>query len=138
MKDLIAHFQEQLALNHTSDRNFGWLIGAVFLLIGVLPLWRGGAIRWWSMAVAAGVLLSAIVAPQVLRRPKQGWLLLGFLMGLVVSPIVLGVLFFGLVTPIAWCMRLAGRDALQLRLDSQAPTYWRMREEPSSDMEMQF
>ena len=138
MKGLVAGFQEQLEVNKTSDRNFGWLAGAAFLVAGLLPLWRGGPIRWWAIALAAAVLLCAIAAPYLLRKPKEAWLFLGFLMGLVVSPIVLGILFFFVVTPVAWCIRLAGRDALQLRLDSQAPTYWRTREEPGSDMRMQF
>jgi hypothetical protein len=138
MNGLVARFHEQLEVNQTSDRNFGWLVGTVLLVIGLLPLWRSGPVRWWAIALAATVLLGAMAAPHLLGRPKQAWLFLGFLMGLVVSPIVLGILFFAVVTPIAWCMRLAGRDALQLQLDSHVPTYWRTREEPCSDMGMQF
>lgn len=134
----MSRFQAHLAEAEGSDRSFGLLLGAVFLAIGFLRLWKGGGIRWWAVGVATLLMLLAVVAPTVLRQPKRAWLFLGFLLSLVVNPIVLSFLFFFVVTPAGLLMRLCGCHPLCLRTDPEAPTYWRTRTEPPSDMRRQF
>ena len=90
------------------------------------------------MSLAGALLLLAFVAPSLLRQPKRAWLFLGFLLGMVVNPIVLGFLFFVVITPAALIMRLFGRDAMRLRGDRDASTYWQIRSDPPSDMTEQF
>jgi len=137
---LISQFREQLAENESSDRNFGIVISSCMLIIGLLPILRRGpsATRWWAVAIAAALLLIAVIAPSILRQPKRAWLFLGFVLGLVVNPLVMGIFFFLVVTPAGLLMRLAGRDPLQLRPHPQLTTYWRPRIDPISNMKDQF
>jgi hypothetical protein len=138
MAHIIARFQQQVKASETSDRSFGWVIGAAFLAVGILPVLRRHPVRWWAVAGGVALFLIAAIAPAVLRKPKQAWLFLGSVLGFLVSPIVLGVLFFFAITPISFLLRLVGRDALHLKRDPQAKTYWQTRDEPPSDMGLQF
>lgn len=114
----------------SSDRNFGLVFAAVFLLISVGPLRHGHSPRWWALAVAGGFALVALVRPRLLARINRLWTMLGLLLGKVVSPIALGILFFGVLTPLAVVMRLRGKDPLRLKLDPATDSYWILRKPP--------
>jgi hypothetical protein len=135
---LWSRFQTQLSEGESSDRSFGLLVGWAFVLLGVLPAVRHHSVRLW-MVILGGILLAlAVVFPRSLREIKRAWLFFGFLLGLVVNPIVLGILFYGVITPFGWLMRRFGRDALRLRSNPALKTYWRARTEPPSAMDDQF
>jgi hypothetical protein len=114
------------------------MVGAIFVVIGFVRYHRTGQIRLWAVGLGAALLLAAIVAPSLLDWPKRGWLILGFLMGRVVNPIVLSIMFFCVITPSAMVFRLFGYDPLHLKPDPHLKSYWQERSEPSSDMRMQF
>lgn len=114
----------------SSDRSFGVVFAVVFLVIACWPMWQGGAPRWWSVGVAAVFGLIALVRPVLLAGLNRQWLKLGILLGKVVSPIALGLLFYGVLTPLGALMRLSGKDPLRLRLDRGADSYWIRREPP--------
>lgn len=99
-----------------SNTSFGWLFTIVFLLLAGWAGWIG-ALPWAAgfAAVAVLFLLLTLLSPELLRPLNRAWMALGYLLGRIISPIVLGVMFFGLITPFALVMRLAGRDALKLR-----------------------
>ena len=138
LRELIRRFQSHLAESEASDRSFGLWLGAILLAIGLLPLWKGDAVRWWAVAIAGVLAALALVAPRSLQRPKRAWLFLGFLLGLIVNPIVLGILFFVVITPAGMLMRWFGRDPLWLQAKPDLATYWRTRSGPPSDMNDQF
>src|SRR5689334_6506356 len=94
----------------SSDRSFGFVFAGVFALIGCLPLLHFAQPRWWALGLAVAFALIAFVGPQILHPLNQAWLALGRLLHRVVSPIIMGVIFFVCVTPIAWIMRLRGKD----------------------------
>jgi hypothetical protein len=122
-----------------SDRSFGLTFAFVFALVALLPLWRGGAPRWWALAGAAVILALAIAWPRVLAPANRLWLRLGLLLHRVVNPIVMGVLFYGVVTPFGLLMRLFRAGiARSLRPDRKATTYWTTRAPHPSRMEQQF
>lgn len=135
---LYRRFEAQLAHSEASNRSFGFFFGALFLAVGFYPLWGGGAIRWWAVGIGTAVALLGWIAPVMLQKPKRAWLFLGFLLAVVVNPIVLAVLFFGVITPVGLVMRLLGRDALRVRLEPAAGTYWIMRTETGSNLADQF
>jgi hypothetical protein len=114
----------------SSDRNFGYVLGAVFVLIALWPLLQRQPPRWWSIGIAAAFLLLALVKPAFLAVPNRLWTRLGVVLGKVVSPIALGILFYGVLTPIGVVMRLIGRDPLRLKLDSSTNSYWITRDPP--------
>jgi hypothetical protein len=137
-KSLWSRFQTQLGESEASDRSFGFLVGAAFLLLGLVPAIRHHDVRLWMVILGGVLLVLAAALPRSLREIKRAWLFFGFLIGLVVSPVVLGVLFYGAITPRGWVMRLFGRDCLRLRSDPALATYWRERTEPPSSMSDQF
>jgi hypothetical protein len=105
-----------------SNRSFGWTFTGVFAL---------GAILYpWVIALAAATALVTLARSQWLAPLNRAWMALGAVMHRVVSPVVLGIIFFGVFTPVAYVMRLAGRDALARRFDAQLPSYWIDRDPP--------
>jgi len=116
-----------------SNRSFGTVFTVFFALVGAWSWWRGGAAYPWAMAAAGLTLLVTLAAPRVLTPLNRAWMKLGELLHRVVSPIVLGVIFFAIFTPVGVVMRLAGRDALKRRFEPAARTYWIERQPPGPD-----
>jgi len=114
----------------SSDRAFGWVFTAVFAIIAAWPLLHAGPPRWWAAAIAAAFALVTLVRPSLLAAPNRAWMKLGLLLGAIVSPIALGILFYAVFTPMALVMRALGKDPLRLKRDSGAASYWRRREPP--------
>jgi hypothetical protein len=112
-----------------SDRNFGFVFAAVFALIGLLPLIGGHAPRWWALAVGAVFLAVALVRPAILAPLNVLWFRFGMLLHRVVSPVIMAVLFFATITPLAVLMRALGKDPLRLKR-STGTTYWIARDPP--------
>lgn len=131
----------QEAPPEASDRSVGFVFAAVFLIVGALPLLHLGQPRWWALCVAALFGLVALLKPVVLHPLSRVWLALGRLLHKIVSPVVMGAIFFLVVTPIGWIQRMIGRDILSLRRNRGAATYWVARDAqpPANDaMKRQF
>ena len=125
----------------SSDRSFGFVFAAVFSLYGCWPLVHGQLPRWWALVVAAAFAAVALIQPQILHPLNRVWLLLGRLLHKIVSPVVMGLVFFTVVTPTGWIMRLRGKDVLSLRRRPDLNTYWIKRDpaQPGSEtMKNQF
>ena len=112
----------------SSDRSFGFVFAAVFSIIGCWPLLHGEPLRWWSLMVAAIFAVLALVRPQLLHLLNRVWLAFGRLLHRIMSPLVMGMLFFAAVTPTGWLMRLRGRDLLSLKRRADLKSYWIKRE----------
>jgi len=114
----------------SSDRNFGLTFAAFFTLLVVLGLWRGSS-RWpiW-LILALVMLVLALAAPKALAPFNRVWSKFGLLLHAIVSPIILGVIFYGCITPIGYLMRLTSKDRLNLHYDPQAESYWITRTPP--------
>ena len=114
-----------------SERRFGTLFVLVFALLGAWGQYKGwtttASIGWFVAAVVVAIV--TVVAPRLLAPFNKAWFLFGELMGKVVSPLVLGVIFFLLITPIALITRLFGRDELRLKR-ANANSYWIDRKPP--------
>ncbi len=119
--------------NGGSSRAFGLVIGAVFAIVGIRPMLAGGSIRWWAIAIAAALVLVALVHPALLDVPNRLWHRLGVLLGRIMNPVILGLLFVVVITPTALITRLLGRDPLRLNLDRGANTYWIERRANGAD-----
>ena len=114
----------------SSDRSFGFVFAIVFAIIAAWPLMHGGALRGWAAGIAVAFAVVALVIPRILAVPNRLWMKLGLLMGKVVAPIALGILFFLVFTPMGLLMRLLGKDPLKLKREPAAATYWVNREPP--------
>lgn len=128
----MAHesFSRDESIEGSSNRAFGLVFAAVFLIVALLPLLSGEAVRWWSAAVAAVFGALAVLAAPVLGPLNKLWTRLGVLLHRIVNPVVLGIMFFIVVTPTGLLMRIAGKDPLRLKRDSAVSTYWIERDPP--------
>jgi len=122
-----------------SERSFGLLLGTVFALAALWPLVRGGQARpWWLLPAAASVAIG-LWRPALLRPALRLWMTFGDLMARVVNPIVLGIMFYGLVTPVALLMRALRHDPLGLKLKAGVDSYWLPRDRAvAPDLREQF
>ena len=116
-----------------SNRSFGALFVVVFALVGAWGWWRGNALYPWAFALSALTLLLTLLTPDWLAPANRAWMKLGELLNRIVSPIALGLIFFGVLTPMALAMRLFGRDAMKRRFEPSARTYWIERDPPGPD-----
>src|SRR5512134_1214370 len=114
----------------SSDRSFGLVFAVFFVLVSLWPLLSGSTPRWWALGVAAALLAVALTRPTILALPNKLWTKLGLLLGHIVSPIALGVLFYGVFTPFGAVMRLTGKDPLRLQFDRASGSYWIPRTPP--------
>ena len=126
----VESFDRGSEIKGSSDRSFGLVFAAVFLLIGLWPLRHHDSARWW--AVVIGLIFGAITLtkPDFLSPLNRAWMLFGRLLGKIVTPVVMGILLYGVLTPVALIQRVIGRDALRLKLDPNAQSYWEMRNPP--------
>ena len=117
-------------IESSSDRSFGLVFAGVFTLLAGYLGWRGHG--WWPalLAPAAVFLGLALTRPSLLAWPNWLWTRLGLLLGAIVAPIVMGLVYFAVFTPMALIARLLGKDFLRLRRDPAAPTYWLPRQDP--------
>jgi hypothetical protein len=142
-QDSMAHedLTREQHVEGSSDRVFGLVFAGVFLLIASGPLLHGRTPRWWAAGIAAVFALVALLKPALLSRLNRLWMKLGILLGKVVSPIALGILFYGVLTPLGVVIRLTGKDPLRLKLDPDVDSYWIARKPPgppSDSMTHQF
>jgi predicted membrane metal-binding protein len=134
-------FDRKHEVKGSSDRTFGLVFAAFFLIVTLTPLRKHLPPRWWALALAAAFALVAVVAPGVLKPLNKAWMRFGLLLSKVTSPVVMGVIFYGFVTPYALIARALGKDPLRLRFDAKAPSYWIERERrdfPPESMKEQF
>ncbi len=124
-----------------SDRGFGFVMAGAFAVVGLFPLLDGGAPRLWAFAVAGAALAAALVKAELLAPFNKVWFKIGLALHRIVGPVVLALLFYGVVTPTGLILRALGKDPLRLRFDRDAESYWIPREpagpEPES-MRNQF
>lgn len=124
-------FERRSAATSSSDRAFGFVMAAVFFLIALAPVVRGGGPRWWAAVTGLGLLAVALLAAQWLAPLNRAWTWLGMQLHRVVSPVVLGLLFAGFIV----IGRFAGRrsrEALGLRFDRDRHSYWVHRNPPGT------
>jgi len=109
------------------------VFAVVFAVVAASPLFFGGGLRWWSAAVAAVFLAAAFAAPRVLAPLNRLWHRIGMALHGIVTPVIMGILFFLTVMPTGLIMRLFGKDPLRLRFDAEAKSYWIQREPPGPE-----
>ena len=120
-----------------SNRSFGIVFFIFFLIIGTYPIFFQGELRIWSLVVSIIFLLLGIINSRFLTPLNLLWFKFGMLLGRIVSPIVMGLVFFLVVTPTGMIMRILNKDPLKLK-KKNIKTYWIERSSIKSDMKNQF
>ena len=116
-----------------SNKSFG----IVFLLIGLYPLINADGIRVWSIIISLVFLILGLTNSKILNPLNKLWFKFGILLGKIISPLVMGIIFFLVVTPIGILMKLLKKDLLNLKFNNKE-TYWIEKNEPKSKMKNQF
>ena len=123
--------------NLPSNRNFGIVFFAVFLIISFWPLLNNGNIKVWSVILAIFFLILGLLNSRILTPLNKVWYKLGILLGSVVSPIVMGIVFFAVVTPTSLLMKIFGKNLLGIKKDNKK-SYWVEKSQIKSKMKNQF
>ena len=135
---LILKKTSHISNEQSSEKSFGIVFSIVFLIFALYPLINSEGVRIWALIVSTIFFLIVFVAPKVLVLPNKLWFKFGLLLGSIVAPIVMSLVYFVTVVPTGLIMRILGRDLLTQKLDKNAKSYWIERKEPMGSMKNQF
>ena len=121
----------------SSNRSFGIVFFIVFLLIATYPLLKGNDVRIWSLSISFGFLILGLINSKILSPLNKLWFKFGLILGKIISPLIMCIIFFVVVTPIGIVMRVLKKDLLNLKYN-QKETYWIKKTGPKSKMKNQF
>ena len=121
-----------------SNRSFGIVFFIVFVLIATYPLLNQEEVRIWSLIISFLFLFLGLLNSKILTPLNKLWFRFGLFLGKIISPIIMGVIFFLVVTPIGLLMRFFGKDVLNLKLNKKKSSYWIEKVGPKSKMKNQF
>ena len=121
----------------SSNRSFGIVFFVVFLLVALYPLIHAEEIRLWSLIISIIFLILGLLNSKILGPLNKIWFKFGILLGKIVSPLIMGIIFFLVVTPIGLIMRLLGKDLINLKYNNNK-SYWIEKNDPKSKMKNQF
>ena len=120
-----------------SNRNFGIVFFIVFFIIAIWPLLNGHEIRFWSLIISIVFLLLGILNSKILTPLNKIWFKFGILLGNVIAPIVMSIIYFLVITPTSLLMKLFGKDILGIK-KNRSKSYWIEKSGPKSKMKNQF
>ncbi len=121
----------------SSNKSFGIVFFTVFLIIAIWPLLNGYEIRYWSLIISIVFLILGILNSKILTPLNKIWFKIGILLGNVISPIIMSIIFFLVVTPTSFIMKILGKDLLNLKKNTKN-SYWIKKQNQNSRMKNQF
>ena len=121
----------------SSNRSFGIVFFVVFLLIALYPITYSEEIRVWSLIISLIFLILGLLKSKILTPLNKFWFKFGIFLGKIISPVIMGIIFFLVVTPIGLIMRLLRKDVLNLKYNKNK-SYWIEKKGPKSKMKNQF
>ena len=121
----------------SSNKSFGLVFFIFFFLVSIYPLFNFGELRYWALFISGIFLTLGLLNSKILTPLNKIWFKFGILLGSIVSPIVMGIVFFAIVTPTSLIMRVLGKNLLNLKKDNKK-TYWIERSKIKSKMKNQF
>ena len=124
-------------LKINSNKSFGIVFFIFFLIVALYPILKNENIRIWSLIIAIIFLVLGLLNSKILSPLNKLWFKFGLILGKIVSPVVMGIIFFGVVTPIGVLMRILNKDLLNLKFNKEK-TYWIEKNNIKSKMKNQF
>ena len=132
----ISGQKQEIKINKKNNITFGILFFIFFLIIGFFPLISAGVIRIWSVVLSLVFLIITIIRPNLFTFLNRSWIQFGIFLGKIISPIVMGLVFFFVVTPIGILVKILKKDVMGLKRG--ASSYWINREDKLQSMKKQF
>ena len=133
---IISVQKKEIKINKKNNITFGILFFVFFLIIGLYPLVSFGVIRIWSVVLSLVFLIITIIRPNLFTFLNKSWIQFGILLGKIISPIIMGLVFFFVVTPTGILVRILKKDVMGLKRG--ASSYWIYREDKLQSMKKQF
>lgn len=121
-----------------SERGFAYVFAFVFCVIALWPLWHGNDLRIWALVVAGVILAIGLIVPKWLAWPNKVWFKFGMLLGAIVAPIVMMLVFVVVITPFGLVRQRIAKNPLTPKPDPQAKSYWISRDTPLQPFKRQF
>ena len=134
----MTEISRYVSTEQSSEKSFGVVFSIVFLIVALYPLITSAGLRIWALVVSIILFLLAFLAPKILVLPNKLWFKFGLLLGSIIAPIVMAMVYFITVLPTGIIMRLLGKDLLKQKLDNNAKSYWIERSEPMGSMKNQY
>ena len=120
-----------------SNRSFGIIFSIVFLIIAIWPLLSTSEIRYWSLVISVIFLILGLIKSKILTPLNKIWFKIGITLGNLISPLVMGIVFFLVVTPTSIIMKILGKDLLNLKKNNNK-SYWIEKNKQNTSMKKQF
>ena len=124
-------------IESSSNKSFGLVFFTVFLIIAIYPILKNGDIKIWSLVISFFFLVLGLINSKILTPLNKIWFKFGLFLGKIVSPIIMGFIFFVVVTPIGLLMKIFKKDLLSLKFNNKK-SYWIEKKDPKSKMKNQF
>jgi len=124
-------------MKKSSEKSFGILFSLVFFIVSIWPLLEGNTIRFWALSLAFIFLIIAFLKQELLKPLNNIWINFGETLGKVIAPIVMALIFFLVLTPLSFIIRIFGKDLLNLKFSNEK-SYWIKREKKINSMDKQF
>jgi hypothetical protein len=124
-------------MKRSSEKSFGILFSIVFLLIAIWPLLEDNTIRFWALSISFIFFVLAYLKQELLKPLNVGWIKLGESLGKIVAPVVMALIYFFILTPLSFIIKIFGKDLLKIKF-SKNNSYWIKREKNITSMDKQF
>ena len=124
--------------SQSSNKSFGLLFFIVFLILGLWPLKNGESLNFYFITVAAIFLLLGLINSKLLSPLNKLWIKFGEILGIIIAPLVMALVYFIILTPVSLIVRIFGKDLLGLKFLKEKETYWIKRKKNLGSMKKQF
>tara|TARA_A100001015_G_scaffold88470_1_gene98427 strand:- start:688 stop:1068 length:381 start_codon:yes stop_codon:yes gene_type:complete len=124
--------------SQSSNKSFGLLFFVVFLVIGLWPLKNGENLNFYFITTSVIFLILGLINSKLLTPLNKSWIKLGEILGIIIAPIVMAFVYFVILTPVSFIVRIFGKDLLSLKLLKEKETYWIERKKSLGSMKKQF
>ena len=124
--------------SQSSNKSFGLLFFVVFLIIGLWPLKNGENLNFYFISASVIFLILGLINSKLLSPLNKSWIKLGEILGIIIAPIVMALVYFAILTPISIIVRVFGKDLLGLKFLKEKETYWIKRKKSLGSMKKQF
>ena len=124
--------------SQSTNRSFGLLFFIVFFILGIWPLKNGANLNIYLISISGIFLILGLVNSKLLSPLNKSWIKLGEVLGMIIAPIVMAIVYFIFLTPISFLVRLVGKDLLSLKFNKKKNTYWIIRKKNIGSMRKQF
>ena len=122
----------------SNNRSFGILFFIVFLILGLYPTLKGNSPNIYLISISIPFIILGIINSKILTPLSNAWIKLGEILGIIIAPIVMAIIYFFILTPISLVVRIFGKDLLSIKFDKQVNTYWINRKKNINSMKKQF